>query len=68
MLAVSRTKCNRVEVTVPVFHEVEVGEEDFCWALPVEGLTGSGVERPCDGVEVVLGVATEVVSLGEILA
>jgi hypothetical protein len=27
ILAVSRTKCNRVEVTVPVFHEVEVGEE-----------------------------------------
>ena len=53
---------------MPVFHEVEVGEEDFCWALPVEGLAGSGVERPCDGVEVVLGVATEVVSLGEILA
>ncbi len=34
--AVSRLKCNVFEVVVPVCHEVEVGQEDFCWALPTE--------------------------------
>ncbi len=35
-MAVSRLKCNVFEVVVPVCHEVEVGQEDFCWALPTE--------------------------------
>ncbi len=35
-LAVSRLKCNVFEVVVPVCHEVEVGQEDFCWAFPSE--------------------------------
>jgi hypothetical protein len=34
--AVSRLKCNVFEVVVPVCHEVEVGQEDFCWAFPSE--------------------------------
>ncbi len=35
-MAVSRLKCNVFEVVVPVCHEVEVGQEDFCWAFPSE--------------------------------
>jgi hypothetical protein len=33
-MAVSSLKCNVVEGSMPVFHEVEVGQEDLCWALP----------------------------------
>lgn len=51
-----------------MWHEVEVWEEDFCWAFPVEGLSGSCVESPCDGVEFFLGELAEVFSFGQILA
>ena len=67
-MAVSRSKCNGVEGSVPVFHEVEVGEEDFCWALPAKRLAGSCVESPGDGVKIVLGVEAQAFALWKVLA
>ena len=51
-------------------HEVEaaLGEEEFCWGLPAEGLSGSYVEQPGDVVELILGEAAEVLSFGQVLA
>ena len=65
----SRSKCNAV-VCVPVFHEVEGTwwEEEFCGCLPVEGFAWSGVEPPCEVVQLLLGEGAEVCAFGQVLA
>ena len=53
----------------PVFHEVEGSrwEEQFRRSFPAERFSWSGIDFPCDVIELLLGKQGKVGSLGQVL-